>query len=157
MQEMVASGLFREDLLYRINTIHIEMPPLRERDEDIIVLAEFFLNKFSYKYGKPNLKINRQAHEKLMNYSWPGNIRELQHTIEKAVILSETSVLKPEDLYLKSNTPVSNNLVFSTLEEVEQQMIRQALEKNNGNFTAAAEQLGITRQTLYNRLKKSTR
>jgi DNA-binding NtrC family response regulator len=157
LAEMVTSGLFREDLLYRINTIHIEMPPLRERDEDIIVLAEFFLNKFSYKYGKPNLKINRQAHEKLMTYSWPGNIRELQHTIEKAVILSESSVLKPEDLYLKSNVSVTNNLVFSTLEEVEQQMIRQALEKNNGNFTAAAEQLGITRQTLYNRLKKSTR
>ena len=157
IQSMVSSGLFPEDLLYRINTIHIELPPLRERENDIIVLAEFFLKKYTYKYNKPNLKINQQANEKLLNYSWPGNIRELQHTIEKAVILSDSSVLKPEDFYLRNVNSGSGNNSCSTLEEVEKQLIQQALEKNNGNFTAAAEQLGITRQTLYNRMKKSGR
>ena len=125
------------------------------RGNDIIVLAEFFLKKYSYKYNKPNLKINRQAYEKLLNYLWPGNIRELQHTIEKVVILSDSNVLKPEDLFLRLNNQVPGTSPFTTLEEMERNMIQQALEKNNGNFTAAAEQLGVTRQTLYNRLKKS--
>lgn len=156
LDNMVEEGLFREDLLYRINTIMIELPPLRERGNDIFILAEFFLKKYSYKYNKPALKINQQAHEKLLKYSWPGNIRELQHTIEKAVILSESNVIKADDLYLKhSGASVSSNNSFLTLEEMEKQMIQQALDKNNGNFTAAAEQLGITRQTLYNRFKKS--
>ncbi len=155
LESMVREGLFREDLLYRINTIQIELPPLRERGNDIIVLAEFFLKKYSYKYNKPNLKINRQAYEKMLNYSWPGNIRELQHTIEKVVILSDSNVLKPDDLFLRLNNQVTDTSSFTTLEEMERNMIRQALDKNNGNFTAAAEQLGVTRQTLYNRLKKS--
>ncbi|MCX6255936.1 MAG: sigma-54 dependent transcriptional regulator [Bacteroidia bacterium] len=157
LEGMVHEGLFREDLLYRINTIQIELPPLRDRGNDIFILAEFFLKKYAYKYNKPNLKINQQALEKLLKYSWPGNIRELQHTVEKAVILSETSVLKSEDLYLKHAGSVKSTDSFIKLEEMEKQMIQQALEKNNGNFTAAAEQLGITRQTLYNRLKKSDR
>jgi transcriptional regulator with PAS, ATPase and Fis domain len=151
---MVKDGLFREDLLYRINTIQIELPPLRDRGNDIFILSEFFLNKYTYKYNKPNLKINHQAHEKLLKYSWPGNIRELQHTIEKAVILSESAVIKPDDLYLRHTGQVNNNGSYTKLEEMEKVMIQQALEKNNGNFTAAAEQLGITRQTLYNRFKK---
>jgi DNA-binding NtrC family response regulator len=155
LESMVREGLFREDLLYRINTIQIELPPLRDRGNDIFVLAEFFLKKYAYKYNKPNLKINQQAHEKLLKYSWPGNIRELQHTIEKSVILSESTILKPDDLYLRHSNTVTNNNSFTTLEEMEKQMIQQALEKNNGNFTAAADQLGITRQTLYNRFKKS--
>ena len=155
LENMVQNGLFREDLLYRINTIQIELPPLRERGNDIIVLAEFFLKKYTYKYNKQNLKINRQAYEKLLKYSWPGNIRELQHTIEKAVILCESSILKPEDLYLRNSGSITYNSSYNTLEEMEKQMIQQALENNNGNFTAAADQLGITRQTLYNRLKKS--
>jgi transcriptional regulator with PAS, ATPase and Fis domain len=155
LENMVKTGLFREDLLYRINTIQIELPPLRERGDDIVILAEFFLNKYTNKYNKLNLKINRQAFEKLLKYSWPGNIRELQHTIEKAVILSETNVIKPEDLYLKNSGTGLTSLSFNTLEEMENQMIRQALEKYNGNFTAAAEHLGITRQTLYNRFKKT--
>jgi transcriptional regulator with PAS, ATPase and Fis domain len=156
LENMVKEGLFREDLLYRINTIMIELPPLRERGNDIFILAEFFLKKYTYKYNKPALKINQQAHEKLLKYSWPGNIRELQHTIEKAVILSETNVIKPDDLYLRHPAAmISSSSSFVTLEEMEKQMIQQALDKNNGNFTAAAEQLGITRQTLYNRFKKS--
>ena len=155
IETMVRDGLFREDLLYRINTIHIELPPLRERGKDIITLSEFFLRKYIQKYNKRDLRINRQSIDKLMDYSWPGNIRELQNTIEKAVILSDSSVIKPEDLYLR---PVSQSRSFdsvATLEEMEKRMINMAIENNNGNLTAAADQLGITRQTLYNRLKKN--
>lgn len=155
LEKLVEEGLFREDLLYRINTIQIELPPLRERGDDIIILAEFFLKKYTYKYGKPDIKINQHAHDKLLNYSWPGNIRELQHSIEKAVILSESNVLKADDLYLRNAHIQGSNYSFSTLEEMERKMIRQALEKNDGNFTAAAEELGITRQTLYNKMKKA--
>ena len=155
LEKMVAEGLFREDLLYRINTIQVELPPLRERGNDILILSEFFLKKYSHKYNKPDMKINQQAHEKLLNYSWPGNIRELQHTIEKAVILTESSVIEPDDLYLRHPVAVKSSASVTTLEEMEKKMIREALEKNNGNFTAAAEQLGITRQTLYNRFKKN--
>jgi len=155
LENMVHEGLFREDLLYRINTIQIELPPLRDRGNDILILAEFFLKNYAYKYNKPGLKINQHAHDKLLKYSWPGNIRELQHTIEKAVILSETSVLRPEDIYLRQSNYTGGNNTFNTLEEMEKMMIQQALEKNGGNFTAAAEQLGITRQTLYNRIKKT--
>lgn len=155
LEKMVHSGLFREDLLYRINTIQIEIPPLRERGNDIIILADFFLKKYTYKYNKQNLKINRQAHDKLLKYAWPGNIRELQHTIEKAVILSESAIIKPEDLYLRNTGSIVQEGSVSTLDEMEKQMIQEALENNSGNFTAAAEQLGITRQTLYNRLKKA--
>jgi DNA-binding NtrC family response regulator len=155
LENMVRDGLFREDLLYRINTIQIELPPLRQRGDDIFALAEFFLKKYAHKYNKPDLKINQQAHDKLLKYSWPGNIRELQHTIEKAVILSESAILKPDDLYLRNTNSIFISSSVTTLEEMEKQMIQQALDKNNGNFTAAAEQLGITRQTLYNRFKKS--
>ena len=155
IEEMVQSGLFREDLLYRINTIHIELPPLRERGRDVILMAEFFLRKFADKYGKPGLRFNQDATERLLNCTWPGNVRELQHTVEKAVILSETEIITPDDLYLKNSmNPVAGNR-FNTLQEMESFMISQALDKHNGNFTAAAEQLGITRQTLYNRIKKT--
>jgi DNA-binding NtrC family response regulator len=155
VEKLVRSGLFREDLLYRINTIHIELPPLRERGNDIILLAEFFLRKYGSKYDKPNVKLNQQSADRLMKYPWPGNIRELQHTIEKAVILSDSAILKPDDLYLRHPVSVTSGDSFTTLEEMEKSMIQRALEANDGNFTAAAEQLGITRQTLYNRFKKS--
>lgn len=154
IESMVSEGLFREDLLYRINTIHINMPPLRERGNDIILLAEFFLRKYTLKYGKPGLKVSKHALDKLTDYSWPGNIRELQNTIEKAVILSEENIIKPEDLFLRPAVQDTSPGSFSTLEEMEEKMIRLALEKNNGNYTAAAEQLGITRQTLYNKIRK---
>jgi DNA-binding NtrC family response regulator len=154
-ESMVKEGLFREDLLYRINTIQIELPPLRERGNDIIVLSEFFLRKYTRKYDKPEMRINQHAIDKLMEYSWPGNIRELQNTIEKAVILSESSIIKPQGLYLRPAPEIKSLDSIATLEEMEEKMIRLALDKNNGNFTAAAEQLGITRQTLYNRIKKT--
>ncbi len=155
IENMVKEGLFREDLLYRINTIQIEIPPLRERGTDIITLAEFFLGRYTMKYNKRELRLNRQAIDKLIRYSWPGNIRELQNTIEKAVILSDGSVIKPEDLYLKTPSETRSFDSIATLEEIEQKMIKMAIEQNNGNLTAAADQLGITRQTLYNKLKRN--
>ena len=155
LEQMVADGLFREDLLYRINTIHINVPPLRERDGDILILADFFLNRYAQKYDKPGLRINNPAQEKLMAYAWPGNVRELQHTMERAVILSEGNVLKPSDFpfHAKPSQSLGNGPV--TLDEMEQQMINRALDQNDGNYSAAAEQLGISRQTLYNKVKKS--
>ena len=155
LDKMVADGLFREDLLYRINTIQIEVPALRDRDGDILILADFYLNKFGHKYGKPSLKINQSAQEKLMGYAWPGNVRELLHTIERAVILSEGNVLKPTDFLLESKTAISLENGPKTLEEMELIMISKAVNENDGNYSAAADQLGISRQTLYNKLKKS--
>ncbi|MBA4407848.1 MAG: sigma-54 dependent transcriptional regulator [Bacteroidota bacterium] len=155
LESMVREGLFREDLLYRINTIQIEVPPLRDRGNDILVLTDFFLKKYSSKYNKPNLKINQQAQDKLLKYLWPGNIRELQHTVEKAVILSEGNVLKAEDFFMRPIISGRTNEAELTLEEMEKRMINLAIEKNNGNLSAAAEQLGITRQTLYNKIKKT--
>ena len=130
------------------------MPPLRERDSDVLVLADFFLKKFASKYDKPGLRINNAAQEKLMDYPWPGNVRELQHTMERAVILSEGDVLKPSDFLLhpKPQGELDNGTL--TLDDMEQQMIAKALEQHEGNHSAAAEQLGISRQTLYNKLKK---
>ncbi len=154
LPELVVKGLFREDLLYRINTIQIEIPPLRERGNDILVLADFFLKKYAYKYDKPSLKLNNQAQEKLLKYHWPGNIRELEHSIEKAVILSENNVLKSEDFFLKPVSGVRTDADTLKLEEMEKRLITTALEKNPGNISAAAEELGITRQTLYNKMKK---
>ncbi len=154
LDKMVSDGLFREDLLYRINTISIEVPPLRERGDDILVLADFYLNKFAAKYAKPGLRINQAAQEKLMSYSWPGNIRELLHTMERSVILSEGNVLKPTDFLLNLKSAMAVDTGPSTLEEMELLMITNALNQNDGNYSAAAEQLGISRQTLYNKLKK---
>ncbi|MGV8092182.1 MAG: sigma-54-dependent transcriptional regulator [Mangrovibacterium sp.] len=151
---LVAKGLFREDLLYRINTIQVEVPPLRERGDDILALADFFLKKYAWKYDKPTLKFNHQAQEKLLKYSWPGNIRELEHSIEKAVILSENNVLKADDFFLKPLGGAKPEEDTLKLEEMEKRFILRALEKNPGNVSAAADQLGITRQTLYNKMKK---
>ncbi|MEX0314604.1 MAG: sigma-54-dependent transcriptional regulator [Allomuricauda sp.] len=157
LEQMVADGLFREDLLYRINTIHIEVPPLREREGDILILADFFLKRFANKYDKPGLRINNTAQEKLMEYSWPGNVRELQHTMERAVILSEGNVLKPSDFLLHSKPTQSFENGPATLDEMEQMMISKALDQHDGNYSAAAEQLGVSRQTLYNKLKKKNK
>ena len=154
LESMIKEGLFREDLLYRINTIQIEVPPLRERGNDVLVLADFFLKKYTSKYNKPSLKINQQARDKLLKYNWPGNIRELQHTVEKAVILSDNNILKPEDFFMRPVSGIQNHATELTLEEMEKRMISQAIEKNQGNLSAAAGQLGITRQTLYNKMKR---
>lgn len=154
LDKMVADGSFREDLLYRINTIRIEVPPLRDRGEDILILADFYLHKFASKYGKPSLRIKQDAQEKLKAYSWPGNIRELLHTMERAVILSEGNILRPEDFLLNAKQTIMADTGPGTLEEMELLMISNALNQHEGNYSAAAEQLGISRQTLYNKMKR---
>lgn len=155
LEEMVTQGKFREDLLYRINTIHIEIPPLRERKEDIIPLAERFIDRFCKQYDKGNITLSATAGEKLSAHLWYGNIRELEHAIEKAVIINEDGILAEEHFNLpRKNIASSTETAVSTLEEMELQMIRKAMEKCNGNLSAVAAQLGITRQTLYNKMKK---
>ncbi|WP_111307310.1 sigma-54-dependent transcriptional regulator [Confluentibacter sediminis] len=151
---MVEEGLFREDLLYRINTINIEVPPLREREDDIISLLDYFLNLYGNKYGKKGLKIHKSAQKKLLNYNWPGNIRELQHTVERSVILSEGSILTADDFLFKQRSQTSQKELDTTLDDMEKNMIENAVSKHNGNFSAAANQLGVTRQTLYNKMKR---
>ena len=154
LELMVSEGLFREDLLYRINTIHVEVPSLRERGKDILILADFFLKEYAAKYEKNGLIINQLAREKLLKYAWPGNIRELRHTIEKAVILNESLVLGPEDFFLKPTILPPDPQEHLTLEEMEKRMILSSIERHAGNLTRAAEHLGITRQTMYNKFKK---
>ncbi|MEE4287184.1 MAG: sigma-54 dependent transcriptional regulator [Mariniphaga sp.] len=154
LDEMVADGSFREDLLYRINTIHIEIPPLRERKEDITAIADYFLKIYCNKYRKNCAKISESGLKKLQNYQWPGNVRELQHTIEKAVILSDKNELTPDDFFFKPVTQSMGDIFEGTIEEMEQKMISKMIQKSGSNLSAAAEQLGITRQTLYNKMKK---
>ncbi len=154
LNKMIDTGLFREDLLYRINTITIELPPLRERGNDIILLSEFYLKKYSKKYEKYNLKINQKATQKLLKYNWPGNVRELQHCIEKAVILADSKILNENSFNLNNLSNKATNLQFQTLEEMERTMIQTCIEKEKGNMSAVAKKLGVTRQTLYNKLKK---
>ncbi|MDX1768790.1 MAG: sigma-54 dependent transcriptional regulator [Arenibacter troitsensis] len=154
LEQMVKDGLFREDLLYRINTIPIQVPALRDRGDDILILADFYLKKYSAKYAKHGLRINDIAEEKLMQYAWPGNVRELQHTLERAVILCEGNILKPTDFILNAKPSQPMPTGPQTLEEMEQIMIVNALQSHDGNYSAAAAQLGISRQTLYNKIKK---
>jgi len=153
IDEMVRQKAFREDLLYRLNTIHIHVPPLRERGDDVEWLAAHFLKQFEKKYRKRNLKLNPAAVRKLCRHLWPGNVRELQHTIEKAVIMAEQEVLKPEDFDFRSQSadcPVG----AETIDVMEQRLIKAALDKHHDNLSLAAKQLGISRQTLYNKLKR---
>ena len=154
LEKMVEEGLFREDLLYRINTIHVEVPPLRERKGDIVLLADFFLKRFAKKYDKPGLRLNKMAQDKLVAYPWPGNIREMQHTMERAVILCEEDVLGADDFLLTNKGKESQEKAIKTLEEMEKEMINRALDEHQGNYSAAAEQLGVSRQTLYNKMKR---
>lgn len=170
LSRMVAEGLFREDLYFRINTIHLTLPPLRERTEDIIPLAELFMRKYAVKYGKDIKGIKEDARTELTGRPWQGNIRELQHVVEKAVILSEKDWLGTEDFFPeKQGGPVQGdrsrtaaqvirdsvrqgNVV--TLDDMEKELIRMAMRQHDGNMSAVAQQLGITRQTLYNKIKK---
>jgi DNA-binding NtrC family response regulator len=151
--QMARNGTFREDLLYRINTILIEVPPLRDRVDDIPILANYFLKVDSERYGKSTLKISTHALEKLANHNWPGNVRELQHSIEKAVIMSESPILKPSDFVFHAS-PRSAMHTDTTLDEMEKRMISESLKRYSGNMSMVAEKLGITRQTLYNKIRK---
>ena len=150
----VSDGLFREDLLYRINTIQIEVPPLRDRVDDIPVLAFHFLRVYCEKFNKPGKRLSTQALEKLANYQWPGNIREMQHSIEKAVILADTSVIGPSDFTFSASSKGSAEDDITTLEEMEKKLIAESIKKHDNNLSIVASRLGITRQTLYNKLKK---
>ncbi|TAL61560.1 MAG: sigma-54-dependent Fis family transcriptional regulator [Bacteroidetes bacterium] len=150
----ISEGLFREDLLYRINTIQIEVPPLRDRVDDIPVLAFHFLKIYCEKYNKPGKKISTPALEKLSNYPWPGNIRELRHSIEKAVILSDSSVLNPNDFTFNTSVKGMIENDNTTLEEMEKRLIGESIKKYDNNLSVVASKLGITRQTLYNKLKR---
>jgi transcriptional regulator with PAS, ATPase and Fis domain len=152
LDQLVAKGLFREDLYYRINTIQIESPALRDRDHDIEILADHFLRKFSLKYGKPSLRISQKAMEKLNRHRWPGNIRELQHAIENMVIMSESDTILPEEVNLVS--PAFSEEQGLNLETVEKNTIRKALMKYKGNYSTIAAELGISRTTLYHKIKK---
>lgn len=153
IQEMVHLGEFREDLLYRINTIHVEIPPLRERKEDIVPLAKQFISRFCKQYDKKQITLSPEACGKLTEHSWYGNIRELEHAIEKAVIICDGNEI-PAALFQLTQNVNRTETVVSTLEEMEIKMIRQTLDKCEGNLSAVAAQLGITRQTLYNKMKK---
>lgn len=153
LQGMVDKGEFREDLLYRINTIHVEIPPLRNRREDIVPLAERFITRFCKQYDKAPISLTASACEKLTAHSWYGNIRELEHAIEKAVIICDGNSIPAAMFQLVQKTEIQQTEA-STLEEMEKAMIRKALDKCGGNLSAVASQLGITRQTLYNKMKK---
>ena len=150
LQEMVQKEQFREDLLYRINTIHVEIPSLRE---DIVPLTEIFLAKYCNIYGKSSMRLSADAKDKLKQQPWFGNIRELEHTIEKAVIISEGETLDSSDFDFprKKESPLKE---ATTLEEMEYNMIKNAMDKYNGNLSLVASQLGISRQTLYNKIKR---
>lgn len=153
LQEMVNSRQFREDLLYRINTIHVEIPPLRERPEDIVPLAGMFLANYAAIYGKPASGLTGEAKDKLKAQPWYGNIRELQHTVEKAVIISDRDLLDDGNFDFPRKKE-SDAKEAATLEEMERQMIKSALDKYNCNLSLVASQLGISRQTLYNKIKR---
>lgn len=158
LQAMVAEGTFRQDLLYRINTIHIELPPLRQRKEDIMPLAEMFLSRYASKYGKEGMVFAAATAERLTSRRWEGNVRELQHAVEKAVIMSDSAIIRPDAFPEAESHAASDDRDHagsdSTLEEMERRMIRQAIASHNGNLTLVAQQLGITRQTLYNKIKR---
>jgi transcriptional regulator with PAS, ATPase and Fis domain len=154
--EMVQKGSFREDLLYRINTVTIELPPLRERREDILSLARHFLQIYAHKYHKVETTLDARAKKALANYNWPGNIRELQHVIERAVIMSEDNLITDADLNLvpltaRNKTAANEKLDLETMEKA---WIRKALKKHNGNISKASEDLGLTRAALYRRMDK---
>ena len=154
LDEKVLRGEFREDLYYRVNTIHLEIPPLRERPEDIQPLAEQFLKRFAEKYHKPELRLSPDAARKLTSHLWYGNIRELEHAMEHAVIVCDGSELCENDFRLAASQNKDIMQEVTTLEEMEAEMIRKTIAKCGGNLSAVASTLGITRQTLYNKMKK---
>ena len=150
----VAAGRFREDLLFRINTIEIRLPPLRERREDIPLLATHFLGEYAARYRKPAAKIHPDAMRALLAYGWPGNVRELAHAIERAVLLAEGDTVRPADLNLRPPGDGPARLEDLSLEEVERVLIQKALARFEGNVSAAAKALGLSRSALYRRLQR---
>ncbi len=158
LNRMVTEGTFREDLLYRINTIHLHLPPLRERTADIVPLATMFMKKYSAQYGRSLETISPETAAKLKQHPWHGNIRELQHVMEKAVILSDGTELQPDAVELgtvgKAPEAPETQGTTQTLEQMEEDMVRRAISQCDGNLSAAAHKLGVSRQTLYNKMKR---
>ena len=154
LEQLVREGRFREDLYYRINTVHINLPPLRERKEDIVPLAQMFLERFAEKYHRPLTGIAPDAAQMLTEGRWSGNIRELQNCIEKAVILSDGSELTAKDIQLEQAAKAVGTTIKAVSEAEEERMIRQAMDRTDGNISAAAKMLGVSRPTLYAKLKK---
>ena len=148
LQEMVREGTFREDLLYRMNTICLHLPPLRERKDEIIPLAQQFIKKFSDFYNKTPIEIDEKTRQQLLEYSWPGNIRELEHTMERAVIIGEISIPHSPLPTSHSSTP------SASLASMERELIARTIRECDGNLTLVAQRLDIARQTLYNKIKK---
>ena len=154
LDALVREGRFREDLYYRINTVHIALPPLRERKEDILPLAQLFLDRYAQKYHRPLTGIAEAAAQALKEYRWSGNIRELQNCIEKAVILSEGTTLTGKDLQLERSGKPDVTAIRAVSEFEEERLVRDAMERTGGNISAAAKMLGVSRPTLYAKLKK---
>lgn len=156
MSELKSERRFRQDLLYRINTVEVELPPLRKRSEDIPLLANHFLKIYSRKYSKPAEEISDEAMHNLLKYDWPGNVRELQHMMERVVILTDSRVLAAGDFNISPAQSDGENMTFDSyqLEEAEKLLIIKAVSKHDGNLTRAAKDLGITRAALYRRLEK---
>ena len=153
--KMVADNQFRQDLLYRINTIELQLPSLRERKDDIPLLADYFVHLYAKKYNRPVASLSTAVIKQIQKHQWPGNVRELQHAIERAVILSQTDTLQPEDFKGLRFTTESSNLVETLqLEEMEVLLIKKAMQKHNGNISETARELGLTRASLYRRLEK---
>jgi two-component system response regulator HydG len=157
MAELSNEARFRKDLIYRINTVEIIVPPLRKRGNDLVRLARHFCKVYSNKYLKPTLEFDREALDKLLNYHYPGNVRELQYAIERAVIMSDGNVLEAKDILfspLESRNMIEEETAFTNLGTVEKNTILKVIEKNGGNISKAAKELGITRTALYRRLNK---
>ncbi|MFD1000064.1 sigma-54-dependent transcriptional regulator [Ohtaekwangia kribbensis] len=154
LQQAVRSGQFREDLLYRLNTIVITLPPLRDRTEDIPMLVDHFIKIYTGQYHKEEKSISQDAIRYLQKYTWPGNIRELQHAVERAVILSDETTLQKRDFMLSSTTLVAGNTEAFNLDEIERKTIQAAIQKYNGNLSKVAKELGVGRTTLYRKMEK---
>lgn len=155
LQQMVSDGEFREDLLYRINTIHLELPALRQRKADIVPLANRFLHQYADLYNKVNIRFSEEAEKKLTSLPWYGNIRELQHAVEKAVILADGGIITAEDIDGGNPTRKEKPLEeVQTLDEMESRMIEKTIKECEGNLSVVAARLGISRQTLYNKIKR---
>lgn len=157
LSELANETRFRKDLIYRINTVEIMVPPLRKREDDIVLLAKHFSQVYSNKYLKPSLELDKKALEKLMTYPFPGNVRELQYAIERAVIMADGDVLEAKDIIFSpiEAAPVEETQVVATnLSTIEKNTILRVIEKNGGNISKAAKELGITRTALYRRLSK---
>ena len=151
---MVDEQTFRQDLLFRINTIELNLPALRNRVEDIELLANYFLTKLNQKYRKKIIGFNKDAVKALCNYKWPGNIREIEHIVERAVIITDNDKIMTEDLHFSAKKTTVNLENVLNLEETEKLLIKKAIEKHHGNISRAAKDLGLTRAALYRRLEK---